>query len=100
MLSTVEDRDVVVPKTPIVCGVCLGEEAKGDLLHDVLRAGLERKFAYVRGTGRVVSINSLLFGPRFPDFSTRATHNEGLLCTCGSRSSLRLFNQDLCRLIT
>tara|TARA_B110000967_G_C18551840_1_gene395783 strand:+ start:384 stop:503 length:120 start_codon:yes stop_codon:yes gene_type:complete len=30
MLSTVEDRDVVVPKKPIVCGVCLGEEeAKG-----------------------------------------------------------------------
>ena len=71
------------------------KKLKGDLLHDVLRAGLERKFAYVRGTGRVVSINSLLFGPRFPDFSTRATHNEGLLCTCGSRSSLRLFNTSI-----
>ena len=46
------------------------KKLKGDLLHDVLRDGLERKFAYVRGTACSLAPDSQTFPRELP--ATRA----------------------------
>jgi len=93
MLSTVEDRDVVVQKSPSCVEFALEKKKlKGDLLHDVLRDGLERKFAYVRGTACSLAPDSQTFPRELP--ATRACCAPGWFKIKFKRFKFELFTQD------